>query len=832
LPGDKSESSFECLNDISTKEDVLGFRPYVEAIAEFLTAEGTRPPITLSIEGQWGCGKSSFMKQLKEEIEKKNICSDGNKSSNQNETFDPYSFKSKIGSTLKYSSLKIKRRNYFTVWFNCWRYEKEDELWAAFALVLMEQLSEQLSLLRRLWAQFKLRCLRLEFKWKGKNSFYLNVVIFILMLCISIAYSIPAFMEVLSSHSIDGSLINVLVKLTGILGPILPILYIGKDIINVVGNPFDFSKFVSSPNYTEHISFIEHFHSDFDRIIESYVGNSRVYVFVDDLDRCEVPKAAELMQALNLMISDKANVYFSIGMDRKVISAGLAAKNEKVLGYLDVNNRLEYGYDFIEKFIQLPFKVPSPKTEDFKKFMNHQPEKKNSWLYDNPLSKKFKKLFSQFKFNPSNTQSDVGNIPPEDPESGKYGEKVSRNAANDEPEKEEKITNGMDCDEKLVELDHILEMVAPALDRNPRRMKQFINQFRFQRTIGKRVGLFSYNKDTDPENMWNCKKLAKFVAISMKWPSLILALSSKSKLLDQLQEYALKPKNETKSLEKWTKDEKLISLLRYGCEENNPLKKQDYTLSGLDFEKLLQISPEVISTEGENEISSITIDRIEFVRIPSGEFMMGSSKNEMKNYSDGTIHNVSIKYSFDLGKYPVNQKQWEKVMGSNPSDFKGDDLPVESVSWENVQEFIKRLNEIEGTDKYRLPSEAEWEYACRAGTATRYSFGEDESKLKDYAWYNENSDGRTHSVGQKKPNLWGLFDMHGNVWEWCQDRWHDNYNGAPLDGSAWEDGISSSRVIRGGCWTDNAWVCRSAIRGKSDSGTSESYVGFRLLRKL
>jgi len=812
LSGDKSESSFECLNDVSTKEDVLGFRPYVEAIAEFLTAESTLAPITLSIEGQWGCGKSSFMEQLKKKIEEEN-------------------------------DRKSKRNKYFTVWFNCWRYEKEDELWAAFALNFMEQLSEQLSWKWRPWAKIKLVWRRLKFKWKSSSSILFHILLRIIYIAgitlfwIAILYNSPRLIEWLFSHSSDDNSVriisNILVVLTASVGFVHYLLSFGKDFFKLLGNPFDFSMFVQNSNYVEHISFIEHFHSDFYKIVESYVGNSRVYVFVDDLDRCEVPKAAELMQALNLMISDKANVYFSIGIDRKVISAGFAAKNDKVLKYLFPTDGLEYGYDYIEKFIQLPFKVPSPKTEDFKKFMNPQPKKKNSWLYDDPLSKMFKKFFSIYKGDHPSSQSEIGNIPPEGSESGKPGENIPRNTANNEPEKEEEIMNDIDCDEKSMEMDHILEMVAPALDRNPRRMKQFINQFRFQRTIGKRTGLFSYNKGTAPENMWNCKKLAKFVAISMRWPSLTLALGSNSKLLDQLQEYALKPKNETKSLEKWTKDERLIGLLRYGCEENNRLKKQeDYTLSGLDFEKLLQISPEVISTEGDNEVSSIIIDRIEFVRIPSGDFMMGSPTNEMGNYSDGPVHNVSIKYSFDLGKYPVTQKQWEKVMGSNPSDFKGDDLPVESISWENVQEFIKKLNEIEGTDKYRLPSEAEWEYACRAGTTTSYSFGDDESKLKDYAWCNENSDGRTHSVGQKKPNSWGLFDMYGNVWEWCQDKWHDNYDGAPLDGSAWEDGISSSRVIRGGCWTDNAWVCRSAIRGKSDSGTSDSYVGFRLLRKL
>jgi formylglycine-generating enzyme required for sulfatase activity len=173
-------------------------------------------------------------------------------------------------------------------------------------------------------------------------------------------------------------------------------------------------------------------------------------------------------------------------------------------------------------------------------------------------------------------------------------------------------------------------------------------------------------------------------------------------------------------------------------------------------------------------------------------------------------------------------------MGDNPSDFKGDDnLPVEDVSWDDVQEFIKKLNEKEGTNKYRLPSEAEWEYACRAGTTTRYSFGDSESKLGEYAWYFDNSNDKMHPVGQKKHNSWGLYDMHGNVWEWVQDRWHDNYDGAPADGSAWKSGNDARWVIRGGGLNYFARCCRSASRFFNGPGPRDrsNVLGFRLLKE-
>ncbi|MCK5186430.1 MAG: formylglycine-generating enzyme family protein [Deltaproteobacteria bacterium] len=224
---------------------------------------------------------------------------------------------------------------------------------------------------------------------------------------------------------------------------------------------------------------------------------------------------------------------------------------------------------------------------------------------------------------------------------------------------------------------------------------------------------------------------------------------------------------------------------------------------------------------------------MEFVLIPAGEFDMGSPSSEVGRYDDeGPVHHVTISEVFYISKYEVTQKQWREVMGTDLSDFKGDDLPVEQVSWNDVQEFIRILNEKEGTDKYRLPSEAEWEYAARAGTTTRYSFGDDASELGDYAWYINNSERETHPIGQKKSNPWGLYDMHGNVWEWVQDEYHGSYDGAPSDGSAWEDGNSTKRVYRGGGWILFAGNCRSAARGFIVPGFRYDNLGFRLLKEL
>ncbi len=220
---------------------------------------------------------------------------------------------------------------------------------------------------------------------------------------------------------------------------------------------------------------------------------------------------------------------------------------------------------------------------------------------------------------------------------------------------------------------------------------------------------------------------------------------------------------------------------------------------------------------------------LEMVGLPAGQFLMGSPDSDPDASDDEKPqHQVEVN-SFAIGKYSVTQAQYEAVMGTNPSNFKNNPQnPVEMVSWEDAQAFCQKLSQITGKT-YRLPTEAEWEYACRGGTTTRYYFGDDANQLGDYAWYDGNSQYKTHPVGQKKPNAWGLYDMSGNVWEWCEDNWHDNYENAPSDGSAWltNDNNSHIIIIRGGSWGDNPRACRSAYRNGLDN---RSHInGFRVV---
>jgi formylglycine-generating enzyme required for sulfatase activity len=178
-----------------------------------------------------------------------------------------------------------------------------------------------------------------------------------------------------------------------------------------------------------------------------------------------------------------------------------------------------------------------------------------------------------------------------------------------------------------------------------------------------------------------------------------------------------------------------------------------------------------------------------------------------------------------IGKYQITQSQWNAVMGENPSFYRGDTaLPVENVSWDDAKQFCEKLSQMVGK-AYRLPSEAEWEYACRAGTTADHA-----GDLDAMACYSKNSGNTTRQVGQKQPNAFGLYDMHGNVWEMCEDNWHGNYQGAPTDGSAWLSGGNSSlRVVRGGTWFDSLDSCRSASRGTIKPGDRYNDLGVRVV---
>jgi formylglycine-generating enzyme required for sulfatase activity len=218
---------------------------------------------------------------------------------------------------------------------------------------------------------------------------------------------------------------------------------------------------------------------------------------------------------------------------------------------------------------------------------------------------------------------------------------------------------------------------------------------------------------------------------------------------------------------------------------------------------------------------------MELLLIRPGSFLMGDP-NGMDNAKP--VHKVTITEPFYLGKYEVTQEQWEAVMGRNPSWFKGPKNPVDSVGWGDCEVLLKKLDEKCGGSgaRFSLPTEAQWEYACRAGSTTKYCYGDDEARLAEYAWFSDNSEGTTHPVGEKKPNAWGLYDVHGNVFEWCAD-WYgsDYYRSSPASDPTGPSS-GSLHLNRGGCWESYAGACRLGYRN-TNSPRPDYFIGLRVM---
>ena len=254
----------------------------------------------------------------------------------------------------------------------------------------------------------------------------------------------------------------------------------------------------------------------------------------------------------------------------------------------------------------------------------------------------------------------------------------------------------------------------------------------------------------------------------------------------------------------------------------NPISKQ-VTISGANVTS-------ISFTAIDDHISALLKH---MVSIPAGSFMMGSADDQYEQARFMTpVHQVILP-GFDIGAYEVTQAQYFAVMGTNPSAFNGpgnENNPVEQVSWYEARAFCTALSAMTGRT-FTLPSEAQWEYACRAGTTTLYSYGSSDALLGNYAWWNSNSESQTHPVGTKLPNPWGLYDMHGNVWEWCLDSWHTNYDKAPKDGSAWEPNTGDYRILRGGSWTNlSPWEFQSMARTQYNfPDYKNSAFGFRVI---
>jgi formylglycine-generating enzyme required for sulfatase activity len=270
-----------------------------------------------------------------------------------------------------------------------------------------------------------------------------------------------------------------------------------------------------------------------------------------------------------------------------------------------------------------------------------------------------------------------------------------------------------------------------------------------------------------------------------------------------------------------------------GIEDFTPLQSlpnlKSLDLQGVKIPEGFQLPKSLpsIPTPGLDFLETVEGMFMKMVWIEGGEFMMGSDEDKENVWvKESPIHSVELD-GFWIASTPVTQSQYKAIMvGKNPSHFKGDDLPVECVSWHDSNEFCKKLSG-KTVREYSLPTEAQWEFACRAGSKGSFCFGDSDQRLEHFAWFEKNSENKTHPVGQKRPNAWGLFDMHGNVWEWCAD-WYGEYEkGKCINPKGPEEG--ESKMLRGGSWSDRTVYCRSACRSCSHPDSRNSYLGFRVV---
>jgi hypothetical protein len=539
------------VNDLPSLEDALGFKPYVDSIAAFLIDEHTRAPLTLSIEGEWGSGKSSFMKQLESVLRSK------------------YEKK--------------------TVWFNAWRHDKDEALWASFALEFAQQISPP-GYVSKFKKRSKLAWRRLDLI-EGWPALIRLLAVFILCVGGLIALAwwlftgsktatgwLPVAINQMSAW-LKGGIVATTALALSIPG--------AKRLIDFIGNPFqlDLKGLISTPSYQEKQPFLHKFHEDFQALVDVYTGPAvdKVFVFVDDLDRCELPKAAELMQALHLMIPENSKLVFILGMDRDKVAAGIAYRHANILPFLLPAQQepiskatsapaqaLAFGHTFLERFIQIPFRIPKAEDRALRvlcKSLMQDPALRTSTTFFKNLTRKPQEETPVVDW----TQELTG-----DP----Y-------AARTEPRTITLIKTG-DADSQTIQ--SIVAAIAPALGHNPRRLKQFINAFRLNALIASEAGHLDTYPGMTLESTLTLLKLAKIVAIEIWWPRLLNDAEKTPDLLHRLEAKSKTSNTKASSDESphalyWSSQPLLLTLLAVGLEAG-----PQNSIAKLDINKLRRLA--------------------------------------------------------------------------------------------------------------------------------------------------------------------------------------------------------------------------------------------------
>lgn len=654
--------------DRPTEKDSLGFQPYVESVAKFLESPNTQPPLVISIEGEWGSGKSSFMKQLRRCLAGPSRASRIVSAIEQAKSEQ----RSALAAAVRMIPSGLRGPSCIFVEFNAWRHDKEDALWAAFALTCARELKKAQPVPKRIRGWLKLLFSRL----KGFTGWLqLSKLIVVAALWIALFVSVPVLLWLKGSawigfsiqqmvsttdnNSPDGAsepsrlnanptapissspvspnnahrratlntgertsptsssskdknpaenqkdsggvakLALLLALHGGTLGLWAAALLLGGSQLKKLGSPLetDLQKILSAPDYEGKAAFVESFHEDFSRILDAYCNNQRVYIFIDDLDRCEIPKAADLMQAINLMINEDPRLVFIIGMDREKVAASIVAKYSSILEYVDESRspaaeaeRLGFGYRFLEKFIQIQFKLPQPRASNlrlFAKDLGSRPSRSES-------PKLWKLLFEKPRSDEGVSFVEAG--------AGLKDEDASQSITINRLAVDVQINEDSDL---MLE---VIDMVAPVLNHNPRRLKQFLNLFRLSAFIANKLFLFD---EIDGKPIMTFPQLAKFVAISMKWPVFIQELEHNKVLLSTLFKQSVTKGHPRQG---WLDVSRFAYLMRYGVLDANHDAMPDadaYSLDRLDVDSLLAVTAPALRPQAttKQQVNSISPER-------------------------------------------------------------------------------------------------------------------------------------------------------------------------------------------------------------------------------
>lgn len=567
---DSSDIHFGATDDHSSSIDKLGFKPYVDVVHQFLTHDETNPPLTLSIEGEWGSGKSSFMDQLRDRLEKE-------------------------GKT--------------TVEFNPWIHEQQKGLWASFATSLVESLKKATPIHRKFDKYLLISYRRLR---SGANNvvfekliieFLLLILLIILGMVVWFVYGIEEISAVISGSNFD---LRFWLGTSGVVVSILALIDLSRRGYNVWAKSINqsFEQRINEPSYQEHTEFLESFQSDLELILDVYAGEDPVYVFMDDVDRCAVPKAADLMRSINLMISSDCQIIFIIGLDRERVAAGIAAKHDTLLEHLDdegeSDDAIEFGYRYLEKFIQVPFVVPKPKQEDIQKLVRGD-------ILDENVTEMGK---------------ETNDIVP-------VWEEIS-------PRFE-------------TSLDEIINMASMAFNNNPRQVKRFFNLYRLRVVLAELEGLLVKPNEEPLGDTITLFQLAKFVIISVRWPSFITTVANDQTALERISRFANgsdEDLSEHDALQEWSGVDNLLDLLSHG-------EGSKYRMDQISVVDLQKISPRVDRpTQSDKENAERTIQIAFFA---DAEYNPESIQSRLRSVSETLDLNLQLRVFEDAKQKPIEK---------------------------------------------------------------------------------------------------------------------------------------------------------------------------------